>query len=95
MLSQLIPVMFIGVLNLFYALWDYCDEQLWDKHNPSDCTELSLMVGYTPGSEHQRLPKTDISVGSHLGDYRESDVCVCHHRWNGGVQCEWLKQTRR
>lgn len=41
-----------GVLHLFYAVWDYCDEQFWGKPNPSDCVEMAILAGWTPGSEY-------------------------------------------
>ncbi|KAL1413124.1 hypothetical protein Q8F55_000873 [Vanrija albida] len=39
---------FYGILHLFYTVWDYVDERLFDKRNTSDCTEFAGMLGWSP-----------------------------------------------
>jgi hypothetical protein len=35
-----------GIMNLFYAVWDYIDEKLFDKRNTSDCAQFSELLGW-------------------------------------------------
>jgi len=39
-------VLWVGVLNLFYPVWDYIDERVFDKPNTSDCTQFAEISGY-------------------------------------------------
>lgn len=40
------PVLFLGIMNLFYVVWDYVDEKLFDKRNTSDCAQFSELLGW-------------------------------------------------
>lgn len=33
-------------MNLFYVVWDYIDERLFDKRNTSDCAQFSELLGW-------------------------------------------------
>ena len=44
-------VLFVGMMNLFYLVWDYIDEKLFDKRNTSDCAQFSELLGYPSSSE--------------------------------------------
>lgn len=35
------------MMNLFYLVWDYVDERLFDKRNTSDCAQFSELMGWT------------------------------------------------
>ncbi|KIR53086.1 hypothetical protein I315_04548 [Cryptococcus gattii Ru294] len=39
-------VIFVGMMNLFYVVWDYVDERLFDKRNTSDCAQFSELLGW-------------------------------------------------
>ncbi|CAD6570616.1 MAG: hypothetical protein TREMPRED_005921, partial [Tremellales sp. Tagirdzhanova-0007] len=39
-------VLFVGVMHLFYVVWDYLDERLFDKRNTSDCAQFSELIGW-------------------------------------------------
>ncbi|OCF35107.1 hypothetical protein I317_01817 [Kwoniella heveanensis CBS 569] len=39
-------ILFVGVMNLFYVVWDYVDERLFDKRNTSDCAQFSELLGW-------------------------------------------------
>lgn len=39
-------VLFVGIMNLFYVVWDYIDERLFDKRNTSDCAQFSELLGW-------------------------------------------------
>ena len=39
-------VLFLGIMNLFYVVWDYIDERLFDKRNTSDCAQFSELLGW-------------------------------------------------
>lgn len=41
-----LPVIFVGMMNLFYVVWDYVDERLFDKRNTSDCAQFSELLGW-------------------------------------------------
>ncbi|WWC88456.1 uncharacterized protein L201_003367 [Kwoniella dendrophila CBS 6074] len=43
-------VLFVGVMNLFYVVWDYVDERLFDKRNTSDCAQFSELLGWPTSS---------------------------------------------
>ncbi|WVR06535.1 hypothetical protein IAU60_003566 [Kwoniella sp. DSM 27419] len=43
-------VLFVGVMNLFYVVWDYVDERLFDKRNTSDCAQFSELLGWPVSS---------------------------------------------
>nr|XP_019045398.1 hypothetical protein I302_05787 [Kwoniella bestiolae CBS 10118]OCF24328.1 hypothetical protein I302_05787 [Kwoniella bestiolae CBS 10118] len=43
-------VLFVGVMNLFYVVWDYIDERLFDKRNTSDCAQFSELLGWPTSS---------------------------------------------
>jgi hypothetical protein len=45
-------VLWIGVFNLFYPVWDYVDEVVFDKPNASDCTQLADMSGQPASREY-------------------------------------------
>lgn len=34
------------MMNLFYVVWDYVDERLFDKRNTSDCAQFSELLGW-------------------------------------------------
>jgi hypothetical protein len=34
------------MMNLFYLVWDYIDEKLFDKRNTSDCAQFSELLGW-------------------------------------------------
>jgi len=38
-------------MNLFYLVWDYIDEKLFDKRNTSDCAQFSELLGYPTAGE--------------------------------------------
>jgi hypothetical protein len=44
-------VLFVGMMNLFYLVWDYIDEKLFDKRNTSDCAQFSELLGYPTASK--------------------------------------------
>lgn len=44
-------VLFVGVMNNFYLVWDYIDEKLFDKRNTSDCAQFSELLGWPTASE--------------------------------------------
>lgn len=46
-------VLFIGMMNLFYLVWDYIDEKLFDKRNTSDCAQFSELLGFPTAGERQ------------------------------------------
>ena len=49
----------IGMMHLFYVVWDYTDERLFDKRNTSDCAQFSELLGWpTSGEWHP----TDLSI---------------------------------
>ncbi|TFK51762.1 hypothetical protein OE88DRAFT_1658371 [Heliocybe sulcata] len=35
--------LFVGVMNVFYVVWDIADDKFFRKANDSDCTQFSLM----------------------------------------------------
>jgi len=35
--------MWLGILHIFFALWDFTDDRLFKKTNDSDCTQYALM----------------------------------------------------
>ena len=39
-------VLFVGMMHLFYVVWDYIDERLFDKRNTSDCSQFSELLGW-------------------------------------------------
>ncbi|ORX37215.1 peptidase M50B-like-domain-containing protein [Kockovaella imperatae] len=39
-------ILFVGVMSLFYVVWDYLDERLFDKRNTSDCAQFSELLGW-------------------------------------------------
>ncbi|ODN73935.1 hypothetical protein L202_07441 [Cryptococcus amylolentus CBS 6039] len=43
-------VIFVGMMNLFYVVWDYIDERLFDKRNTSDCAQFSELLGWPTSS---------------------------------------------
>ncbi|WVO18070.1 hypothetical protein L204_105768 [Cryptococcus depauperatus] len=43
-------VIFVGMMNLFYVVWDYVDERLFDKRNTSDCAQFSELLGWPTSS---------------------------------------------
>ncbi|OWZ62004.1 hypothetical protein C366_06576 [Cryptococcus neoformans Tu401-1] len=43
-------VVFVGMMNLFYVVWDYVDERLFDKRNTSDCAQFSELLGWPTSS---------------------------------------------
>ncbi|EIW67725.1 hypothetical protein TREMEDRAFT_33284 [Tremella mesenterica DSM 1558] len=52
-------VLFLGVMNLFYSVWDYVDEALYDKRNSSDCSQFSHLLGWPRAGESgsRRCPR--------------------------------------
>lgn len=48
---MLILVLFVGILHLFYALWDFLDERLFIKENGSDCSQFAKVIGWSPSCE--------------------------------------------
>lgn len=52
-------VLFLGVMNMFYLVWDYIDEKLFDKRNTSDCAQFSELLGWpTAGTAAAILTRT-------------------------------------
>lgn len=49
--SSDLAVLFVGMMNLFYLVWDYIDEKLFDKRNTSDCAQFSELLGFPISSE--------------------------------------------
>ena len=44
------------MMHLFYVVWDYIDERLFDKRNTSDCAQFSELLGWpTSGEYHSDL----------------------------------------
>jgi len=39
--------LFVGIMNLFFALWDYLDDRYFKKANDSDCTQYTLLYPKT------------------------------------------------
>jgi hypothetical protein len=39
------------MMNLFYVVWDYADEKLFDKRNTSDCAQFSELLGWPTSGE--------------------------------------------
>ncbi|KAL7420691.1 hypothetical protein Q5752_004642 [Cryptotrichosporon argae] len=39
-------VLFVGMMHMFYVVWDYVDERLFDKRNTSDCAQFSELLGW-------------------------------------------------
>ena len=37
-------------MNIFYVVWDYVDERLFDKRNSSDCAQFSELLGWPTSS---------------------------------------------
>ena len=52
-------VLFVGMMHLFYVVWDYIDERLFDKRNTSDCSQFSELLGW---------PTSGVSTLQHEGD---------------------------
>jgi hypothetical protein len=48
-------VLLVGIMNLFYVVWDYIDERLFDKRNTSDCAQFSELLGW-PSSGQSACP---------------------------------------
>ena len=44
-------VLFVGMMSLFYLVWDYIDEKLFDKRNTSDCAQFSELLGFPTACE--------------------------------------------
>jgi hypothetical protein len=34
------------MMHLYYVVWDYIDERLFDKRNTSDCAQFSELLGW-------------------------------------------------
>ncbi len=34
------------MMHMFYVVWDYVDERLFDKRNSSDCAQFSELLGW-------------------------------------------------
>lgn len=41
-------VLFIGVMNCLYSVWDICDDLVFRKVNESDATAFAKLVGCCP-----------------------------------------------
>lgn len=39
--------LFVGIMHVFFALWDFTDDRLFKKTNDSDCTQYALMFPKT------------------------------------------------
>ncbi|KAG8900226.1 hypothetical protein FRC01_010213 [Tulasnella sp. 417] len=39
--------LFLGIMHVFFALWDFTDDRLFKKTNDSDCTQYALMFPKT------------------------------------------------
>jgi hypothetical protein len=63
-------VLLVGVMNLFYVVWDYIDDRLFDKRNSSDCAQFSELLGW-PTSGSSKV------IGSYY--VNNSLVCVLVH----------------
>lgn len=46
-----VTVLFVGMMHLFYVVWDYVDERLFDKRNTSDCAQFSELLGWPVSGE--------------------------------------------
>lgn len=69
-----------GILHLFYTVWDYIDERVFDKPNTSDCTEFAGMLGWTANSEPGRTGRlADGSLGGGVVRVGELGVHHGHH----------------
>jgi len=40
--------LFLGIMNIFYALWDFIDDRFFKKSNDSDATQFSLLYPRVP-----------------------------------------------
>jgi len=45
-------VLLVGIMNLFYVVWDYIDDRLFDKRNTSDCAQFSELLGWPTSGEY-------------------------------------------
>jgi len=43
--------MFVGIMHVFFALWDFTDDRLFKKANDSDCTQFAIL--YPKTKPHQ------------------------------------------
>ena len=49
-------------MNLFYVVWDYVDERLFDKRNTSDCAQFSELLGWPTSGKSWDLHPADASA---------------------------------
>lgn len=77
-----LTVLFIGMMNLFYVVWDYIDEKLFDKRNTSDCAQFSELLGYPTASECSYTSVCGLTdrLGYILVRIRSSGLYRCHFR---------------
>ncbi len=74
---------------MFYVVWDYVDERLFDKRNSSDCAQFSELLGWPTSGASSRLgilnDKSrlgDLLV--HLGSWRIHRRYLCRDRCLSG-----------
>lgn len=46
-------------MNLFYSVWDYLDEALFDKPHTSDCVQFGEMFGMEPAGQYATYSTTN------------------------------------
>jgi len=40
--------LFVGIMNIFYVVWDLADDKFFRKINDSDCTQFAMLYPYIP-----------------------------------------------
>ena len=77
----------LGILNLFYVVWDYLDERLFDKRNTSDCAQFSELLGWPiSGRSISGRSCSSFSVGALVVRIRLTSLHIRHICWNLCVQ---------
>jgi hypothetical protein len=91
-------------MNLFYVVWDYIDEKLFDKRNTSDCAQFSELLGWPTAGKSlptcSVLPQTDLrgSVGHILVLLRSAGLYernLCRHHCVSGKASHLLPRIYR
>ncbi|KAL7417976.1 peptidase M50B-like-domain-containing protein [Mrakia frigida] len=59
-------VLWIGVLQLFYVVWDVSDERFFDKQHPSDCSQFEELIGGSASCASTRFSLALFPLPSHL-----------------------------
>lgn len=55
-------------MHLYYVVWDYIDERLFDKRNTSDCAQFSELLGW---------PTSGMSVSYEEQAFADGTAWVC------------------